>query len=62
MSEKLRLVEVTGLPADPLVPRRAAMQGRGAALMRSMPSATSARFSSTMGMRSATVPSVARSV
>ena len=40
----------------------AAMQGRGFVFMRARPSATSARFSSRMGMRSATVPKVAKSV
>ena len=62
MSEKLRLDAESGLPAAPDVPMRAAMQGRGEVFMRRMPSATSARFSPRMGMRSATVPSVARSV
>ena len=38
------------------------MQGRADPLMRESPSLTSARFSPRMGMRSATVPSVARSV
>ena len=62
MSEKLRFVAETGLSAAPLEPSSAAIQGRGALFMRRMPSDTSARFSPRMGMRSATVPSVARSV
>ena len=62
MIEKLRFVALTGLSAAPLVARSAAMHGRGAAFMRAMPSETSARFSPRMGMRSATVPSVAKSV
>ncbi len=62
MSEKLKLVAVTGLPAAPDVCRSAAMHGRGFSLIRRRPSETSARFSSRMGMRSATVPSVAKSM
>ena len=61
MTEKLRFVALTGLSAAPLVASSAAMHGRGAAFMRAMPSDTRARFSSRMGMRSATVPSVAKS-
>ena len=62
MMEKLRLVAVTCLPEAPEVSSSAAMHGRGAWLMRRKPSATRARFSSRMGMRSAMVPSVAKSV
>ncbi len=62
MSENDRFVAVMGLPAWPVVANSAAMQGRGFAFMRARPSATSARFSSRMGMRSATVPRVAKSV
>ena len=62
MSEKLRLEAESCLPAAPDEPMSAAIQGRGAVFMRRMPSATSARFSPCMGMRSATVPSVAKSV
>ena len=62
MREKLRLLAVSALPAAPVEPSSAAMQGRGRAFMHASPSATKARFSPTMGMRSATVPSVAKSV
>ncbi len=58
-----RLLAVSALPAAPVEPSSAAMQGRGRAFMHASPSATKARFSPpTMGMRSATVPSVAKSV
>ena len=62
MRENDRFVAESGFPAWPVVARSAAMQGRGFVFMRARPSATSARFSSRMGMRSATVPKVAKSV
>ena len=62
ISEKLRLVDVSALPSMPEAAASAAMQGRGCWFICARPSATSARFSSRMGMRSATVPSVAKSV
>ena len=62
MSEKLRFVAVSGLSLAPVTPTSAAMQGRGFVFMCARPSATSARFSPRMDMRSATVPSVAKSV
>ena len=61
MTEKLRFVALTGLSAAPLVASSAAMQGaarRSCARCRR----PRARFSSRMGMRSATVPNVAKSV
>jgi hypothetical protein len=62
MRENDRFVALMGLPAWPVVARSAAIQGRGFSFIRESPSATSARFSSRMGMRSATVPKVAKSV
>ena len=62
MMEKLRLWAATGRSAAPACASSAAMHGRGASFMRATPSATSARLPASMGMRSATVPSVARSV
>ena len=61
MSEKLRFVLVRGLPTAPDVSSSAAMHGRGALFIILMPSITSGRFSPSIGMRSATVPSVAKS-
>ena len=61
MSEKLRFVLVRGLPTAPEVSSSAATHGRGALFIILMPSITSGRFSPSIGMRSATVPSVAKS-
>ena len=61
-SEKLRFVEVSALPSMPETAASAAMHGRGASFIWRSPSDTRARFSSRIGMRSATVPNVAKSV
>ena len=60
-AEKLKFVDVV-LSVAPACANSAAMQGRGFSLMRHKPSATSARFAPIIGIRSATVPSVAKSV
>ncbi len=61
MMVKLRLEEETGLSSKPDSFRSAATQARGSSLSMRTPRFTSARFWLRMGMRSATVPRVARS-